>query len=108
MYPVGLLRRRPKASSVVLVLLSGPDFLHTVGKLEKVMNQRFDAFRRENQRLIRWVGTGESFEDVGEIMRTDSESTRTPEDDYVVVQSALGSTDAVRSLFEQRVTLRSS
>src|SRR5215469_6540759 len=26
MYPVGLLRRRPKASSVVLVLLSGPDF----------------------------------------------------------------------------------
>jgi hypothetical protein len=72
------------------------------------MNQRFDVFRRENQRLIRWVGTGESFEDVGEIIRVDSESTSTP-DDYIVVHSALGTTDAVRSLslLEQHVTLRS-
>ena len=92
---------------MVLVLLSEPDFLPTVGKLEKVMNQRLDVFRRENQRLIRWVGTAESFEDVGELIRVDSESTSTPDEDYVVVQSSFGTSDAVRSLFEQHVTLRS-
>jgi len=78
-----------------------------VRTLEEVMSQRFDVFCREDQRLIRWVGTGESFEDVGKIIRADAESTSTPDDGYVVVQSAFGTTEAVRSLFERRVTLRS-
>jgi len=72
------------------------------------MNQRFDLFRKENQRLFRWVGTGESLEEVGKIIRADAESTSTADEDYVVVQSAFGTTDAMRSLLEQLVTLRSS
>jgi len=79
-----------------------------VRTLEELMSQRFDVFCREDQPLIRWVGTGESFEDVGKIIRADAESTCTPEDGYVVVQSAFGIAEAVGPLFERPVKLRNS
>ena len=58
--------------------------------------------------MIRWIGTGESLEDAGKMIRADSDSTGIPESEYVVVQSAFGIAEAVRSLFERPVKLRNS
>ena len=50
------------------------------------MNPRFDVFRKQNDRFIKWVGTAESLEDLEKLIRTDS--TNASQDDYVIYRSA--------------------
>jgi hypothetical protein len=56
------------------------------------MNPRFDVFRKQNDRFIKWVGTAESLEDLEQLIRTDS--TNASENDYVIYRSAYGVTEA--------------
>lgn len=67
------------------------------------MDPRFDVFRRQGEHFVKWVGTVESFENLEPLIRTDSELTNTPEDEYVVIHSAYGTTEAVKPLFVHRV-----
>ena len=50
------------------------------------MNPRFDGFRKQNDRFIKWVGTAESLEDLEQLIRTDFGNAS--EDDYVIYRSA--------------------
>ena len=59
------------------------------------MNPRFDVFRKQAENLIKWVGTAESLEDAGRLIRMDSQPAHTAEDEYLVVHSADGTTEAV-------------
>ena len=70
------------------------------------MNQRFDVFRKESEHFIKWVGTAESLDDVGKLIREDSESTKVSEDEYVVVHSGYGFTDNEGPLFDSHTTPR--
>jgi len=56
------------------------------------MNPRFDVFQKQNDRLIKWVGTAESLEDLEKLIRTTS--TNASPDDYVIFRSAYGVTEA--------------
>jgi len=56
------------------------------------MNARFDVFRKQNNRLIKWVGTAESLEDLEKLIRTDFSNAS--EDDYVIYRSIHGITEA--------------
>ena len=54
------------------------------------MNPRFDVFRKQNDHVIKWVGTAESLEDLEQLIRDFSDAS---EDDYVIYRSALGITE---------------
>ena len=69
------------------------------------MSQRFDVFRKENEHFIKWVGTAEHLDDVGKLIREDSESANVSEDAYVVVHSSYGFTDNEGPVFESHLTL---
>jgi hypothetical protein len=56
------------------------------------MNPRFDVFQKQNDRLIKWIGTAESLEDLERLIRTNS--TNASQDDYVIFRSAFGVTEA--------------
>lgn len=56
------------------------------------MNPRFDVFRKQNDRFIKWVGTAESLEDLERLFRTDS--AHASPDDYLIFRSAYGVTEA--------------
>jgi hypothetical protein len=60
------------------------------------MNPRFDLFQKQNDRLIQWIGTTESVEDLEKLIRTNS--TIAPQDNYVVFRSACGVTEALTTL----------
>jgi hypothetical protein len=60
------------------------------------MNPRFDLFQKQNDRLIKWIGTTESVEDLEKLIRTNS--TIAPQDNYVVFRSACGATEALTML----------
>ena len=60
------------------------------------MNPRFDVFRKQNDRFIKWVGTAEGLEDLEKLIRTDS--TNASQDDYVIYRSAYGVTEVLRDL----------
>jgi hypothetical protein len=64
------------------------------------MNPRFDVFRKQNDRFIKWVGTAESLEDLEKLIRTDS--TNASQDDYVIYRSAYGVTEVLRDLRTSR------
>jgi hypothetical protein len=57
------------------------------------MNPRFDVFRKQNDRFIRWVGTAESLADLEKLIRTDSDNAS--QEDYVIYRSAYGVTEAL-------------
>jgi hypothetical protein len=66
------------------------------------MNPRFDVFRKQNDRFIRWVGTAESLADLEELIRTDSGNASQGE--YVIYRSAYGVTEAlIKPLSEKAV-----
>jgi len=54
------------------------------------MNPRFDVFRKQNDHVIKWVGTAESLEDLEQLIRDFSYASG---DDYVIYRSALGITE---------------
>jgi hypothetical protein len=64
------------------------------------MNPRFDVFRKQNDRFIKWVGTAESLEDLETLIRTNSANTS--RDDYVIYRSAYGVTEVLRDLHTSR------
>jgi hypothetical protein len=56
------------------------------------MNPRFYVFKKQNDRLIKWVGTAECLEDLEKLIRTNS-ANASP-DDYIIFRSAYGVTEA--------------
>jgi hypothetical protein len=64
------------------------------------MNPRFDVFRKQNDHLIKWVGTAASLEDLEKLIRTNSSNA--PQDDYVIYRSAYGVTEVLRDLRTSR------
>jgi hypothetical protein len=56
------------------------------------MNPRFDVFRKQNDRFIRWVGTAENLEDLEKLIPTNTPNAS--QDDYVIFRSAYGVTEA--------------
>jgi hypothetical protein len=77
------------------------------------MSPRYDVFRKEGQNFIKWVGTAEHFEEAEKLIRTDRIRANASDDDYLVVYSSLGVTEAVTKPFaieihaEQSQPLRS-
>ena len=68
------------------------------------MNPRFDVFRKQNDRFIRWVGTAESLADLEKLIRTDSGNA--PQEDYVIYRSAYGVTEAlIKPLSEEALRI---
>lgn len=71
------------------------------------MNPRFDVFRKQNDRFIKWVGTAESLEDLEKLIR--SNHADVSQDDYLIFRSAFGVTEAfTRPLAEKEPALRIS
>ena len=64
------------------------------------MNPRFDVFRKQNGRFIKWVGTAENLEDLEKLIRTDSSNAS--QEDYLVYRSAYGVTEVLRDLHASR------
>jgi hypothetical protein len=56
------------------------------------VNPRFDVFRKQNDRLIKWIGTVESLEEVEKLIATNSANAS--QDDFVIFRSAYGVTEA--------------
>ena len=56
--------------------------------LERTMNPRFDVFRKQTDRVIRWIGTAASSEEVERLIQADSGNGS--DDDYLVVHTACG------------------
>jgi hypothetical protein len=56
------------------------------------MNPRFDVFQKQNERLIKWIGTVESLGDLEKLIRANSANAS--QDDYVIFRSAYGVTEA--------------
>jgi len=54
------------------------------------MNPRFDVFRKQNDCLIKWVGTAESLEDLERLIRANS-TNASP--DFVIFRTANGFTE---------------
>jgi hypothetical protein len=77
------------------------------------MRPRFDVFRKQDQHFIKWVGTADNFEDAEKLIQTDRIRSNASDDDYLVVYSSLGVTEAVTKPFaieihaEQSQPLRS-
>jgi hypothetical protein len=67
------------------------------------MNPRFDVFRKQNDRFIKWVGTAESLEDLAKLIRTDSGNAS--QEDYVIYRSAFGVTELLRDLHAAQTNL---
>ena len=61
--------------------------------LKERMNPRFDVFRRQTGRLIRWIGTAANLEDAEKLIRADSGGAS--DDRYLVVHSASGVAETV-------------
>jgi hypothetical protein len=64
------------------------------------MNLRFDVFQKQDDRLIKWVGTAENLEDLEKLVRTNS--TDASQDDYVIFRSAHGVTEAFTEPLSER------
>jgi hypothetical protein len=56
------------------------------------MNPRFDVFQKQDDRLIKWIGTAESLEDLEKHIRT--HATSASQDNYVIFRSAYGVMEA--------------
>jgi len=56
------------------------------------MNPRFDVFQKQNDRLIKWIGTVESLDDLEKLIATNS--VNASQDGYVIFRSAYGVTEA--------------
>ena len=57
------------------------------------MNPRFDVFRKQSDRFIKWVGSAQSLEDLDRLILADSNASR---DDYIIYRSAYGVTEMLR------------
>jgi hypothetical protein len=55
------------------------------------MNPRFDVFQKQNDRLIKWIGTVENLEDLEKLIPTNTPNAS--QDDYVIFRSAFGVTE---------------
>lgn len=64
------------------------------------MNPRFDVFRKQNDHIIKWVGTAESLEDLTKLIRADSPNAS--QDDYIFVHSDHGVTEAFTKVISER------
>jgi hypothetical protein len=64
------------------------------------MNSRFDLFRKQSDNFIKWVGTAESLEDLQKLIRADSVSAT--QDNYVIVHSDYGATDAQTKVISEK------
>ena len=64
------------------------------------MNPRFDVFRKQNDRFIKWVGTAENLEDSEKLIRRDSPNAS--QDDYVIVRSDYGVTEAFNKVVSEK------
>jgi hypothetical protein len=64
------------------------------------MNPRFDVFRKQNDHVIKWVGAAESLEDLDKLIRADSPNAS--QDDYVIVHSDYGLTEASTKVITER------
>ena len=67
------------------------------------MKPRFDVFRKQNDHFIKWVGTAESLEDAEKLVRADSADAS--QNDYVIVHSAYGVTEASKVLSEKELRI---
>lgn len=67
------------------------------------MRPRFDVFRKQGHNFIKWVGTADNFEEAEKLIRTDRIGANVSDDDFLVVYSSLGVTEAVTKPFEMKI-----